>query len=324
MKKLLNLFMILILLYLMILILLKSSLVTSSVIFSFTLWINNIVPSLFPFFIFSEILINYGFVELISEIFKPFMNKVFKCSAYSSFIFVMSIISGIPSNAKYIKKLYDNNLIDDKEGTKILMFTHFSNPLFILGTVSIMFLNNKEVGFLILLIHYITNIIIGVIFRNYNKSSNVNQKVFLNNAYNNMYIRRLENKNTFGGILKEALLNSINTLLLILGIVTFFIIITTLVNEIFNFNPIFQATLNGIIEMTQGLKYIGNLNIPLKTKTIISTFLLSFGGFSSHMQVMSILSDTKIKYFPYFVARLIHSLLSSILMFFIFDFYFNL
>ena len=76
--------------------------------------------------------------------------------------------------------------------------------------------------------------------------------------------------------------------------------------------------------MTQGLKYISLLDIPLKVKTVLTTFLLSFGGLSSHMQVMSILSDTKIKYFPYLVARLIHSLLSSILIYFIFDFYFSL
>ena len=71
--------------------------------------------------------------------------------------------------------------------------------------------------------------------------------------------------------------------------------------------------------MTQGLKYIGNLNIPLKTKTIISTFLLSFGGFSSHMQVMSILSDTKIKYLPFLAARLLHAAMAGIMVYLLFD-----
>ena len=321
MKKILNLIVVLILLFFMIQILIKSSLVTASVSFSFNLWKNNIFPSLFPFFIFSELLISYGFVELISEVFKPFMHLFFNASKNSSFIFVMSIISGIPSNAKYIKELYNSNLIDAKEGTKILMFTHFSNPLFILGTVSIMFLNNKEVGFLILFIHYITNIIIGVMFRSFNKTKEKFSKPDLNLAFNNMYKKP---KKSFGTTLKDALLNSINTLLLILGIVTFFIIITTLINSNIKLNPVYQSVLNGVFEMTQGLKYISFLDIPLKVKTVLTTFLLSFGGLSSHMQVMSILSDTKIKYFPYLVARLIHSLLSSILIYFIFDFYFSL
>jgi hypothetical protein len=132
------------------------------------------------------------------------------------------------------------------------------------------------------------------------------------------------NKKPFRTILKEALLNSINTLLLILGIVTFFIIITTLINSCVKLNPVYQGVLNGIFEMTQGLKYISLLDIPLKIKATLMTFLLSFGGLSSHMQVMSILSDTKIKYFPYLVARLIHSLLSSLIIYFVFDFYFSL
>ena len=50
-------------------------------------------------------------VELTSELFKPFMNKFFKCGKHSSFIFIMSLISGIPSNAKYIKALYDEGYV---------------------------------------------------------------------------------------------------------------------------------------------------------------------------------------------------------------------
>ena len=37
--------------------------------------------------------------------------------------FVMSIISGFPSNAKYTRELLNQGLIDENEATKILMFT---------------------------------------------------------------------------------------------------------------------------------------------------------------------------------------------------------
>ena len=147
------------------------------VLYSFDIWKNNIIPALFPVFIISDLLINYGFVELISEVFKPLMYFLFRSSKSSSFVFIMSIISGIPSNAKYILDLYNKGLIDSYEGSKILMFTHFSNPLFILGTLSISFLNNKDVGFLILYVHYITNIIIGVLFRFYHPTKEEYSKV---------------------------------------------------------------------------------------------------------------------------------------------------
>lgn len=148
-------------------ILTSSSEILNSVKFSLSIWYNNIFPSLFPFFVLSELLINYGFIELVGELLKPLMIKIFKTDSKTAFIFVMSLISGFPSNAKYTRELYKNNLINQQQASKILTFTHFSNPLFILGTLSIVFLNNKEAGFLILIIHYLTNIIIGLIFRNY-------------------------------------------------------------------------------------------------------------------------------------------------------------
>ena len=60
------------------------------------------------------------------------------------------------------------NKLNEKEATKILMFSHFSNPLFILGTVSLTFLNNKKIGLIVMMSHYLSNIIIGFLFRNYN------------------------------------------------------------------------------------------------------------------------------------------------------------
>ena len=299
-------------------ILLTSDKVMNSVEFSFSIWKGSIFPSLFPFFIVSEILINYGFVELISEIFKPFMNKVFKVNGAGAFIFIMSLISGFPSSAKYVREIYKKGLIDEKEGTKILMFTHFSNPLFILGTISLTFLNNKEVGFLILIVHYLPNIIIGLIIRNLYPSENENN----NFSFNNIFKIMNKKQKSFGEILSIAIKDTINTLLLILGTVTIFLIITTIINNIINITPYYQAILNGTIEMTQGLKYISILDLPLKIKTIISVMFISFGGISVHMQIISILSDTKIKYFPYLVTRVIHALISGLIVFLTFDLFF--
>ena len=50
------------------------------------------------------------------------------------------------------------------------------------------------------------------------------------------------------------------------------------------------------------------------------TFLISFGGFSIHMQVFSILSDYKIKYLPYLITRIMHGLISASLVYLILNF----
>jgi len=300
-------------------ILTESSTILESVKFSLNIWQNNIFPSLFPFFVLSELLVSYGLVEFLGEIFRPVMQRLFKIKGATAFVFIMSMISGFPSNAKYTRELYMNNLINEHEASKLLIFTCFSNPLFILGTISILFLGNKDVGILILLCHYLTNIIIGIIFRNFYPSEKETNHVSLKNAIIKMNQRRINTKENFGKIFSKALLNSINTLLLILGVVTMFLVLTTIIDNITNLNSYNQSILNGFFEMTQGLKYVSLLNLPLKFKTVLSTMILSFGGLSVHMQVISIIGDTKIKYLPFLIGRILHAAISGLACFYLFD-----
>ncbi len=257
----------------------------------------------------------------VLELFKPIMERLFKINSNSAFVFGMSIISGFPSSAKYARELYLNGSLNEHEASKVLTFSHFSNPLFILGTVAVLFLNNKEVGLLILLCHYFTNIIIGIGFRNYYPYKIKTEKISLKRAFNNMHNKRINNDLTFGKIITNSLVSSINTLLLILGVITMFLVITQVIDNNLNIFKYFQTLLNGFFEMTQGLKYVSLLQIPLKLKTTLSTMIISFGGLSVHVQMISILSDTKIKYLPFLVARIIHATISSFLVFILFDFW---
>ena len=308
-----------VLLFFMFEILTSSSSVIDTISFSFSIWKNSIFPSLFPFFVLSEFLVNYGFVELVSELFKPIMNKFFKIRGIGAFVFIMSLISGFPSNSKYVRELYLSGLINEYEGSKLLTFTHFSNPLFILGTISILFLNNKEVGFLILICHYFGNFIVGFLFRNYYVSNDSDSTISFKRAIINMHKRRISLNKSFGEVMSSALMNGINTLLLIFGVVTLFLVITTIIDNNVGLSKYYQSILNGIFEMTQGLKYVSLLDIPLKIKGTLSVLFISFGGISVHIQLISILSDTKIKYFSFLVARIIHACFSSLLFYFLFD-----
>lgn len=314
MKKILsNVLLLLIMILISVEVLIESADVLESVKFSFSIWENSIFPSLFPFFVIGNILIDLGFPKLLGTLLKDVMYKLFKINGTGAFIIILSILSGFPSSAKYTKELYLNGEINDKEATKLLTFTHFSNPLFILGTLSITFLNNKEIGMCILISHYIGNLFIGLIFRNYYISKKDTTKVSLKNAIISMNNSRSDK--SFGQMLSNAITSSISTLLLILGTVTIFLVLTTLINNNLSVSPYYKSIINGIFEMTQGLKYLSMLKIPLYKQALISVFFISFGGLSVHMQVLSIISDTKIKYFPYFISRILHASISTIIFF---------
>lgn len=280
----------------------NSKIVIETVLYSIEMWKNNIFPSLFPFFIISNLLIEFNFVEISGKLFNPLM-KLFKVNKNGSFVFLMSLISGFPSNAKYGLELLNKNLISKNDLMKLLTFTNFGNPLFILGTISIQFLNNKYLGFVVLIAHYLSNIITGLIFRN---------KYISKNDFKQIEKKKISN---FGSIITNSIFSSINTLVLILGIITTCLILTTLISNVFNFNQVFNSILYGIFELTQGLKHISLLNIDINLKAIIMSMILSFGGLSVHLQVFSILNE--FKYSSYLFARIIQSIISGIICFII-------
>lgn len=312
MRKIMSIVIMFILLFITYEILSEAPTILEAVKFSFQIWINNIFPSLFPFFVVSEILINYGFVELFGELFKPLFEKLFKINGNASFVFFMSLISGFPSNAKYTKALYLQNKLNAKEATKILMFSHFSNPLFILGTVYSCLLDVR-ITYLVFIGHYLSNIIIGIIIRNYNQSDGNMSKFSFKKALSKMHYKRINNEKKLGEIITNSLINTINTLLLILGVVTTCLIMTTIIDNNFHLPLLYKSVLSGLLEITQGLKHVSLLNNSIYLKGLLITAILSFGGVSVHLQTVSIISETNIKYLPFLLARILHAFISIIL-----------
>ena len=112
--------------------------------------------------------------------------------------------------------------------------------------------------------HYLGNVFVGIGMRRYHPSKEENEVTSLKKAIDAMHKKRISNKINFGEMITNSLTSSINTLLLILGVITTSLVLTTIIDNNLNLNSIFQSVLNGFIEMTQGLKYISLEAIPIK------------------------------------------------------------
>ena len=306
-KKLYSFTIIITLLITIINIFLNSNTLNQTITFSSNLFLKNIMPSLFPMFIISSILVEIDIPKVLGNIFKKPMNILFKTKGEGAFIFFMSMITGFPSSAKYINDLLNKKQINTKDAQKILMFSFFSNPLFIVNTVGIMFLKNQKIGIMLLISHILGNIIIGIIFKNYNQTKSIPNTKINNLKYLNT---KINNTNLFTTLI-TSIKTSIETLINIFGIITFFLII---INILFKTKNIITIPLIGILEMTSGLKYLSISNIDYNIKVLLSMFLISFGGFSVHFQIMSILHKKKVKYLPFLISRIIHGIISVLIL----------
>ena len=308
-ERVFNIFIIILSVFILLQLFMMKNIVYSSIMYAIEIWINNLLPTLFPFFIISDILINYNIVDYIPKIIKKFCQMIFRINDNMLEILFLSMISGFPSNARNTRMLYDNGCISLEEANHILMFSHFANPLFII-TIANFFLHNGKVGIILLISHYFSNFILGIIFRNKNTFS-----------YNKKNIH--DKENDFGTILVLAIKRAIDSILTICGIMAIFLMICAIIINYFNLNIYNSMIIKGIFEITIGIQALSSLNISLCYKAIITSMILAFGGISVHMQVISQITGTKIKYIYFFIGRMYQMIISGIITYILFNIFIN-
>ena len=295
-----------------------------------SLWATSVVPSLFPFFVATELLMHTNLVNQIGNLLNRYMKPIFNVRGEGAFAFIMGIISGYPVGAKIACNFRENDICSKEECERLLSFTNNSGPLFIIGTVGILMFQNTTIGILLFITHILACISVGVIFRFWKakKSPSDFHYEYKKSSKNT------ENKSvTFsnlGGVLSESITSSISTIFLIGGFVVIFATIISILKAsgILNFlssmlSPIFQALnidtafisplLSGFLEITNGISSISNIACKKLSYNIIFTaFLLGFGGVSVLLQVLSITSKTDLSIKPYIYGKSLHGLLAAL------------
>lgn len=313
-KKINSIFIFLFLSFVIISVFTSSKVLNETISFSISIFFKNVFPSLFPMFIISSILISIGIPTFLGNLFSKINNFLFKTTNYASFVFFMSMITGYPSNAKYVKELIDENLISKKEATKILLYTSFPNPLFIINTVGVLFFNDITIGIKLYISLFLGNILVGILFRDI-YLENTKKENYLPFTKNLKQLHDNINKTNIVKTFLNSISSSVMTLLNIFGTITCFLIIISFVNEIISLNELSKNLMTGILEFTSGLKATSLSSLPFNIKVYLSIFFLCFGGLCVHAQILSILDKIKINYGLFLFSRIIHGLLGIIFMF---------
>ena len=290
------------------------------------LWANSVVPSLFPFFVATELLMHTNIITLLGHLLNRFMKPLFNIRGEGSFAFIMGIISGYPVGAKIASNFRQNNICSKEECERLLSFTNNSGPLFIIGTVGILMFKNTTIGILLLITHLLACLTVGIIFRFWKKD----KTTFHTNTTSSFTpSNKTASFSNLGEILAESITSSISTILLIGGFVVIFSSILSILkasglldNFSILFHPVFQflnidtsfiqGILTGILEITNGINTISSIACKkLSFNLIFTAFLLGFGGISVLLQVWSITSKTDLSIKPYLYGKLLHVLLAA-------------
>lgn len=301
------------------------------------LWAYTVVPSLFPFFVITNLLSQTKVVNIIGKILDKLMRPFFNVPGIGGFAFVMGLISGYPIGAKVVSDFRHQSLVTKDEGERLLAFTNNSGPLFIISSVGIGMFGDTKTGILLLCTHILACITVGIILGKFSKKSDNEFRTNMNNRLNKkneIKDNNLDSKNVtlknLGEVLSISINNSICTILLIGGFVVIFSVIISILNkthtldllsnllkpvlQMFNMDIDFaKPLLSGILELTNGVKQVSAINIKAISQNIIlCAFLLGFGGFSVLLQVFSIVSKTDLSMKKYVIGKFMQGIFASI------------
>lgn len=304
------------------------------------IWWEVVFPALLPFFIASEILMGFGVVHLFGVLLEPFMRPLFNVPGSGAFVMAMGLASGNPVGARLASRLREQGALTRTEAERLVSFANTAGPLFMFGAVAVGFFHDVTLGFIIALAHYSAAIIVGLIMRFYHRKNEQppvkpnNDSFIFARAVKEMHKARLKDGRPLGQLMGDAVVSSSNTLLLIGGLIMLFSVLINLLNMV-KFNALLSAVLtlmlspfgvpselipsivSGLFEITLGSQMASNapMTIALSWKVAICGAVIGWGGLSVHAQVASILSKTDIRYKPYLIGRVLHSILAVIMTF---------
>lgn len=298
------------------------------------LWFNIVFPSLFPFFVISELLNATGFVRAAGVLVEPLMRPLFNVPGCGSFALAMGVTSGYPVGAKITTDMRGQGLLTKIEAERLLAFTNNSGPLFIVGAVAVGMLQRPELGVFLLLCHIMAGISVGIIFRFY-KSSRKYKSSFATERLLSKFKKELlifkKNVNiNFGQMLGSAISNSISTIFAIGGFIILFsvlinlLLVTGIIDSISVplssalgqwgiGKELISSVISGFFEITTGTNIASKASgtaYPLQLAAI--SLIIGWAGLSVHSQVISIVSKSDISIKPYLMGKLLQGIISAI------------
>ncbi|PYI50823.1 sporulation integral membrane protein YlbJ [Paenibacillus flagellatus] len=305
-----------------------------------SIWWDILFPSLLPFFVLSELMLGFGIVHFFGTLLDPMMRPLFRVPGIGGFVMAMGFASGYPVGARLTAQLWEQRLVNRDEGERLVSFTTSSDPIFLIGAVSVGFFHDVGLALVLGIAHYGSGLIVGFLMRFHGGKRQTGTlpaasgRTLLWRAMQAMHRARLQESRTFGELLKDSVQSSLKLIMVVGGLVVFFCVVLEVLTlsrvmsglyaavdsalRWFRFPPeLSQAVVNGLFEVTIGAKSAAGAgtHLSLASKVAIAAFVLSWSGLSVHAQIVSLLNRTDLRYMPFAVARMAHGLMAAALVF---------
>lgn len=279
---------------------------------------NVIVPSLFPFFVLSSLVVDLGLAGYLGRALEPVMRPLFRVNGSCATALALGFIGGYPVGARTAITLYRQGQCTRAEAQRLLAFCNNSGPAFILGVVGAGVFQSGKLGILLYLVHMLASCLVGLIFRFTGPRQEGEGR-----AAPTFQAKR------FTAAFTQAVTGAMTSTLNICAFVLFFTVILRLlvlagiipalagflghVLSPLGFDEGWAAKLlTGLVELSSGVAGLTGSG-HLAGRAAMAAFMLGWAGISIHCQVLTFLADSGLSPGTYFLGKLLHGGISAAL-----------
>lgn len=277
-----------------------------------TLCGNVIIPSLFPFFVLSSLVVDLGLAAYLGRALEGVMRPLFRVGGSCAAAVAMGFVGGYPVGARTALQLYQQGLCTKVEAERLLSFCNNSGPAFILGVVGAGVFGSGRVGLLLYLTHAAASILVGILFRFHGGRDKGGQRRPARATFETVRASA-----AFTGAVGKALQSTLS----ICAFVVFFSVVLELLSAygalsglarvlaLFGVGEEWARRLvAGLLELSSG---VSSLTGAGSQGVSMAAFMLGWAGVSVHCQVLSFIGDSGLSVRTYLAGKLCHGLIAA-------------
>lgn len=261
-----------------------------------------IIPSLFPFFVMSGLLIYSGFGSAVERAARPIMRPLFNVAPAGAAAFAAGLISGFPLGAATAAELYSAGCLSKTEAERLMAFSSNSGPLFIIGTVGAAIYCSPALGVTLYIIHILSSVLVGLIFSRWGLS-----------RHSSPPMRLITREQPLTEVFSSALSRAAQSILTVCFAIIFFSALSRAMLDLLPLPPLIYAAASGVCEFSTGVLGVSGLDISGAGKLVMTSFIIGFSGLCVHLQVIAMTSGAGLSHAPYFIGKLLHGGIAAML-----------
>lgn len=266
------------------------------------LWFNTVLPTLFPFILICNLLINTSAIDVLLRFISPVFCRFFRVSPYGSFAVLCGFLCGYPMGAKVTADLYRQDSITSKEASYLISFCNNTSPMFILSFLVMQSLHDDRQKLPVLGILILSPVIISFLQPAKNR---------MNRPKTALPPRR--RKCSFYDALDDSISNALESI----AKVGVYIMIFAILTELLLLIPFGSAPLRLILisnlEITNGITMLCQSGLNREMIFILCLAETSFGGLCAAAQTASMIKGTGISIPVYILKKLATAFVTSLL-----------